>query len=346
MAGVVRWSRTASVSTVASGVLVLALAAVPYLAARAEQSLVDLFCFVALASLWNLLAGFAGLTSFGQQAYLGAGAYALYLFAAAGVDPFLGIVLAAVTSALLSLPVSVLVLRLTAGYFAVATWVVAEVLHLVATVSPRVGGNTGVSLPGVAGYPAVLRQALVYWWALGLMVVCVAGLGLLMRSRFGLDARAVHADPVAAAGAGVAVARVRRVAYLLAALGTGAVGALLFAHNLYVQPGTIFGAQYSVYMMFMVVIGGLGTVEGPVLGALIFFGLQQTLSGHGAWYLVLLGAVAIAVTLFAPRGLWGSLAARYGLALLPLGYRVTPGDPDQLAAARSGWGRTGRRTAG
>jgi branched-chain amino acid transport system permease protein len=151
---------------------------------------------------------------------------------------------------------------------------------------------------------------------------------------------------VAAAGAGVAVARVRRVAYLLAALGTGAVGALLFAHNLYVQPGTIFGAQYSVYMMFMVVIGGLGTVEGPVLGALIFFGLQQTLSGHGAWYLVLLGAVAIAVTLFAPRGLWGSVAARYGLALLPLGYRVTPGDPDQLAAARSGWGRTGRRTAG
>jgi branched-chain amino acid transport system permease protein len=337
--------------------VVILLALVPYLAARAEESLVDLFCFVALAALWNLLAGFAGLTSFGQQAYLGIGAYALYLFAAAGLDPFLAIALAALVSGVLSVPISLLVLRLTAGYFAVATWVVAEVLHLVATVSPRVGGNTGVSLPGLAGYPPLLRQALAYWWALALMVATVAGLGLLMRSRFGLDARAVHADPVAAAAAGVAVGRVRRVAYLVAAVGTGAVGAVLFTHHLYVQPATIFGAQYSVYMMFMVIIGGLGTVEGPVLGALIFFGLQQSLAGYGAWYLVLLGAVAIGATLFAPRGLWGAVATRYGIALLPVGYRLTreaprpagpaaarpadrrPGDP------RSGSDRTGRRGA-
>jgi branched-chain amino acid transport system permease protein len=317
-----RWSRTASVSTGTGAVLALALAVVPYVAARAEQALVDLFCFVALASLWNLLAGFAGLTSFGQQAYLGVGGYALYLFASAGVDPYLGIVLAALAAGLVSLPVSLLVLRLRAGYFAVATWVVAEVMHLLATVSPRVGGNTGVTLPGMSSYPLVLRQALTYWWALGLMVLCVAGLGLLMRSRFGLDARAVHAEPVAAASAGVRVPRVRRLAYLLAALGTGAVGAVLFTHDLYVQPGSIFGAQYSVYMMFMVVIGGLGTIEGPVLGALLFFALQQTLSGYGAWYLVLLGAVAILVTLFAPRGLWGSVAARWGVALLPVGYRL------------------------
>jgi branched-chain amino acid transport system permease protein len=123
-------------------------AAVPYFAARAETALIDLFLFVALANLWNLLAGFAGLTSFGQQAYLGVGAYAHYLYAAAGIDPTVGVVLAALTAAAVSLPVSLLVLRLTADYFAVATWVVAEVLRLLATKSPRVGGNTGVSLPG------------------------------------------------------------------------------------------------------------------------------------------------------------------------------------------------------
>ena len=316
-----RWSRTATVSSSIGGLAAVVLAAVPYFAARAETALIDLFLFVALANLWNLLAGFAGLTSFGQQAYLGVGAYALYLYAAAGIDPAVGVVLAAVTAAAVSLPVSLLVLRLTAGYFAVATWVVAEVLHLVATVSPRVGGNTGVSLPGVGRYPLVLWQAITYWWALGLALACVVGIAVLMRSRFGLDARAVHSEPTAAAAAGVAVGRVRRVAYFLSALGTGAVGAVLFCHSLYVQPASIFGPQYSVYMLFMVLIGGLGTLEGPLLGALLFVAMQQFLAGYGAWYLVILGAVAMAVTLFAPRGLWGAVTGRWDISLLPVGYR-------------------------
>jgi branched-chain amino acid transport system permease protein len=324
MIAVHRWSRTASAATSTFAALVLAAAVVPYVAGRAEQSLIDLFTFVALAALWNLLAGFAGLTSFGQQAYLGVGAYALYLFAVAGVDPFLSLPLAALTAALVALPVSALMLRLSAGYFAVASWVVAEALHLLATVSSRVGGNTGVTLPGVAGYPLALRQALTYWSALAVAVVCVAGIALLMRSRFGLDARAVHADPVAAASAGIAVTRVRRTAYLLAAAGTGAVGAVIFTNALYVQPGSIFGIQYSVYMMFMVLIGGLGTIEGPLLGALLLFTLQQTLAAQGPWYLVLLGAVAILTTLFAPRGLWGTLTHHTHFSLLPLDYRLTP----------------------
>jgi branched-chain amino acid transport system permease protein len=90
-----------------------------------------------------------------------------------------------------------------------------------------------------------------------------------------------------------------------------------------VQPGSAFGIQYSVSMMFMVVIGGLGTIEGPVIGALIFFALQQALAGYGAWYLVLLGAVAMLVTLFAPRGRWGTLAGRHGVALLPVGHTLS-----------------------
>jgi branched-chain amino acid transport system permease protein len=109
---------------------------------------------------------------------------------------------------------------------------------------------------------------------------------------------------------------------VLAALGFGAIGALLFAHDLYVQPGSAFGIQYTVYMMFMVVIGGLGTIEGPLMGALVFFALQQLLAAQGPWYLVLLGAVAMLVTLFAPRGLWGSVAAQRGFSLLPISHRA------------------------
>lgn len=320
-----RWSRTAGAASVTGAVVLVALAAVPYYAgSAAEQPLVTLFLFVALAALWNLMAGFAGLTSFGQQAYLGIGAYALYLITSHGVDPFLAIPVAAVAAAVVALPVSFLVLRLSGGHFAVATWVVAEVFRIVVTLSPAVGGNTGAPLRGATSHSPLVRQALTYWWALAVMVGSVAGIYLLVRGRYGLDARAVRSEPVAAASSGVSVGRTRRLAYCLAAFGTGMAGAVVFAHTLYVQPGSIFGVQYSVYLMFMVVIGGIGTIEGPILGALVFFGLQQTLAGYGAWYLVLLGLTAMLVTLFAPRGLWGFAAHRWGWSLFPVGYRVRP----------------------
>jgi branched-chain amino acid transport system permease protein len=326
-----RWSRTASVFVAVAFVVVLILVAVPFAwGGPAEQPLITLLTFVAMASLWNLLAGFSGLTSFGQHAYLGVGAYALYLVAAHGVNPFAGIVCAAVIAALVSLPVSVLVLRLSGGYFAVATLVIAAVFQIVATLSPSVGGTTGVSVPGLAGLGSVLREALIYWATLAVAVASVAGVYLLVRRTFGLDARAAGSDPVAAASTGVRVRRIRRLAYLAAAAGAGAVGGLIALQTLYVEPTSVFNIQYSVYMLFMVLIGGIGTIEGPVLGALVLFGLQESLSAYGAWYLVIVGALAVAATLLASRGLWGAASDRFGWSLLPVGYRVR--EPRPLAS--------------
>ncbi len=320
-----RWSRSASGFTGAAVVAVAVLAAVPYVAGGpAEQPLITLLTFVAMASLWNLLAGFSGLTSFGQHAYLGVGAYALYLAALHGVNPFAAIVAAALAAAVISLPVSALVLRLSGGYFAVATLVIAAVFQIAATLSPSVGGTTGVSVPGLAGYDPVLREALIYWATLAVAVVSVAGVYLLVRRTFGLEARAVGSDPVAAASAGVRVGRIRRLAYLVAAGGAGAVGGLIALQTLYVEPTSVFSIQYSVYMLFMVLIGGMGTIEGPVLGALVLFGLQEALSSYGAWYLVIVGGLAVIATLVASPGLWGLASDRFGWSLLPVGYRVRP----------------------
>jgi branched-chain amino acid transport system permease protein len=320
-----RWSRTATASTAVAVVVVVLLAAVPYvLGGPAEQPLITLLTFVAMASLWNLLAGFSGLTSFGQHAYLGLGAYALYLVAAHGVNPWPGIAAAAVIAAVISLPVSMLVLRLSGGYFAVATLVVAAVFQIAVTLSPSVGGTTGVSVPGLAGYSPVLREALIYWATLVVAVASVAGVYLLVRGTFGLDARAVGSDPVAAASLGVRVGRSRRLAYLIAAGGAGAVGALIALQTLYVEPTSVFNVQYSVYMLFMVLVGGMGTIEGPVIGALVLFGLQEALSSYGAWYLVIVGGLAAVTTLVASRGLWGLVSERFGWSLLPVGYRVLP----------------------
>jgi branched-chain amino acid transport system permease protein len=322
-----RWNHAATGTVATSAVGVVILAIVPYVAGGpAEQPLITLFTFIAMASLWNLLAGFSGLTSFGQHAYLGIGAYALYLVADHGVNPFLGIVAAAVIAGLVSLPVSVLVLRLSGGYFAVATLVIAAVFQIIATLSPAVGGTTGVSIPGLAGYTKLLREAMIYWAALVVAVACVAGVYLLVRRSFGLDARAVGSDPVAAASTGVRVGRARRLAYFAAALGAGAVGALLALQTLYVEPNSVFNISYSVDMLFMVLIGGMGTIEGPIIGALVLFALQETLSGYGAWYLVIVGGLAVLATLLASRGLWGTASERWGWSLLPVGYRLQQGE--------------------
>jgi len=162
-----------------------------------------------------------------------------------------------------------------------------------------------------------------------------------VRSRFGLDSRAVHDEPAAAAATGVEVQRTRWLAYILAAMGFGAVGGTLIISTLYIDPATVFSVNYSADMLFMVVIGGIGTMEGPIIGAVIFFAVQERFSSYGAWYLVAIGAVAIVVVLTAPRGLWG-IAARRGWSLLPVGYRVRdvppPGSPAPAGAAAGGDG--------
>jgi branched-chain amino acid transport system permease protein len=320
-----RWSRTASACTGICVVAVAVGAAVPYvIGGPAEQPLITLLTFIAMASLWNLLAGFSGLTSFGQQAYIGVGAYALYLVAEHGINPFGGIAAAAAAAAVIALPVSALVLRLTGGYFAVATLVVASTFQIIATLSPSVGGTTGVAVPGLAGYSDVLREALTYWATLVVAVASVAGVYLLVRRTFGLDARAVGSDPVGAAASGVRVGRIRLLAYLAAAGGAGAVGALIALQTLYVEPTSAFSIQYSVDMLFMVLIGGMASIEGPIVGALVLFALQETLSAYGAWYLVIVGGLAVVTTLVAPRGLWGLASERFGWSLLPVGYLVRP----------------------
>jgi branched-chain amino acid transport system permease protein len=108
---------------------------------------------------------------------------------------------------------------------------------------------------------------------------------------------------------------------VLAAVGFGAVGGMLMISTLYIDPATVFSVTYSADMLFMVVIGGLGTMEGPIIGAVIFFAIQERFSAYGAWYLVAIGVVAIVVVLTAPGGLWGIAAGR-GWSLLPVGYRV------------------------
>lgn len=318
---VTRSRRSASWSAVVGVIAVVILAALPYLVyANVTGVLVNLFILLALATMWNLLAGYAGLISVGQQAYIGVGAYSVFVLAEYGLSPFLAIPAAALFSALIALPASFLLLRLRREYFAIATWVVAEAFLLLVLRSDSLGGGTGATLRGMAGFDPTLRQAYTYWAALAVVVATLLGAYLLLRSRLGLDLTAIRDDEIGARSVGVRVVQAKGIVYLLAAAGAGAAGAVLIISQLFVQPTAVFSVQWSAYMIFVALIGGLGSIEGPIVGTLVFFLLQQTLADRGAWYLIILGSIAVLVAMWVPRGLWGLVTDRLDLRLFPVGY--------------------------
>jgi branched-chain amino acid transport system permease protein len=318
-----RSSRTSRWAIAPMLVLVVLLGLAPFLIDESSTStLVNFFILLTLGITWNMLAGYAGLISVGQQAYIGLGAYAVLYLAQHGVEPFLALPIAAVFCAVAAIPISLLVFRLSGGYFAIGTWVVAEVLALLTIRSASLGGGTGTNVPGLDGFDPVVLGAYTYWASLVVAVLSLVGGYFLLRSRVGLALTAVRDDEVAARSVGVRVSRAKRAVYLAAGLGAGAAGGLLAISQLNVESTNVYGVQWSAYMIFVVLIGGIGTLEGPILGTIVFFVLQQTLASYGGWYLIILGTVAVIMAVWLRRGLWG-LADHFGIRLFPVGYQVT-----------------------
>jgi branched-chain amino acid transport system permease protein len=319
-----RWTGMSKVFTGGAGVLAVGLALVPLLFDQdITQKLTTLLVLVILAATWNALAGYGGLVSVGQQAFIGIGAYSTVFLAGLGVPPYLAMALAAVGAGVLAVPISLFALRLRAAQFAIGMWVIAEVLRILVTLDAGLGGGTGTSLIQLNQYAPAYQQAFTYWSALGFALVVVVAVLLLLRSRMGLSLQAIRDDEEAAAALGVRVLRSKRVLFVLAAGGCGAAGAVIMANTHFVEPGSIFSVQWTAYMIFMVLVGGLGTFEGPLLGAILLFAIQTVFSAGGAWYLVGLGASAAAFALLLPGGIWGLVERRLGVRLMPVGHHVT-----------------------
>jgi branched-chain amino acid transport system permease protein len=315
-----RWSVVSIGSVVAAVALIVVLAAGPLLfGANAVDKLTTLFIYVILAVTWNALAGYGGLVSIGQQAFFGLGAYGAVRLADAGVSVYPALVFAGLLVGALALPISAFMLRLRAGEFAIGMWVVAALAHLLVNLDTLVRGETGTSLIALNAYPAEARHALTYWTALGAMVGLIGLLFALLRSPLGAAIQAIRDNEGAAAAVGVRVMRTKRIIFVLAAFGVALAGALWLATTITFQPKTYFSVQWTAYMIFMVLVGGLGTFEGPILGAVIFFAIEAWFGATGVWYLVGLGGAALLFALFLPKGLWGWADNRLGLRLLPVG---------------------------
>ncbi len=297
------------------------------------QLITEMAYYLALAQLWNLLAGYAGLVSVGQQAFVGLGGYTLFAVTDwYGVHPLSGIVLAGLAAGIASVPIAMVVFRLRGAYFAVGTWVVAESLLLVFAQITRLGGGSGTSLtPQIVQSIAAdrgVREMIVYWVALALVILVTGAVYILLRSRHGLALTAIRDSELASHSLGVDTYRTKLLVFVVTAVGTGLIGAFIFLQKLRISPEAAFSVNdWTVVVIFMVVIGGIGTLEGPIVGMLVYFALRELLADYGTWYLILLGVVAVLVMLKAREGLWGLIARRFNLQLFPVRRNLTRINP-------------------
>ena len=319
-----RVTRASRIGAAAAGTAVVVLISLPFWGESSTMRLiVEFICYLVLAQMWNLLAGYGGLISIGQQAFFGIGGYALFLFAnKAGVNPFVSIFLAGGVAALLAIPTSGIVFRLQGGYFAVGTWVVAEIYRLLVLNTPQVGGGSGQSLTAMLQFSKTAREQLAYWIALAIAVAAIVLIYWLLRSRFGLALTAIRDSEAASESLGINVRLVKFLIYVLAAFGCGLVGALYYVNALRIQPDAAFSIGWTASIIFIVVIGGIGTIEGPIIGTILYFVLREMLSQYGSWYLIGLGLIAVIVMVKWPRGIWGSVQDRFDVRFFPVQRRV------------------------
>lgn len=314
------WRRFIFVSTA----LVVALVLAPLWTDRAGLRLLgEMYSLLTSALLWNLLAGYAGLLSVGQQAFVGIGGYTLFsstIFL--GISPYLAIPLGIVLAALAAAIFAPLLFRLEGAYFAIGSWVTAETVYLAFTMIPQLGGGAGMSLRaavvlGIAEDRAT-REFIIYWLLLAAGASTLFGAYSLLRSKAGLALTALRDNPTAAASLGIDIWRAKFYTYVGVAAAVSAVSSLNFLQKLRIPPASGFSLNdWTVTIIFIVVIGGIGRLEGAIVGTAVYFILREFLANLGPIYMIVLGAIAIVTMIFARRGIWGLLEARFGWSLLP-----------------------------
>jgi branched-chain amino acid transport system permease protein len=302
--------------------VVVAAAVAPRVADAGQLRLAsEVLLAIGMAQMWNLLAGYAGLLSLGHQLFVGIGAYTLYEASARfGIAPYWALPLAGVAGAAAAALLAPALFRLRDAYFSVGLWVFAEIGSLVVSKTPALGSTSGRALD-ISQLPDIESfQAVAFWIACAIGLGSLLGVYALMRSRLGLALLTVRDNELAARSIGVDVWRVRFPALVISGFGCALAGGAYFMGAMFISPDPAFDINWVVMMMFAVLIGGIGTLEGPVLGVLIWFGLRELLTTvlglQGGWYLIGMGGVAMVVSLFAPRGLWGLAQQRWGWRLL------------------------------
>jgi branched-chain amino acid transport system permease protein len=294
--------------------VVLGLISLPSWASRYWILVVLLFSLnLALSQMWNLLAGYSGLISLGQQAFIGLGGYTLAVFSIYyGFPIWLSIIIGGTVSVLFALLISAPIFRMRGVYFAIGSWTVAEVLRILFSNWKYVGYGVGLFVkPAYA-----LSFNTIYYTALGVGIASVALVYFLLRSKLGLGLMAIRDEETASETLGVDIFSCKLNSFLISAGVTGAVAGVLYLHNIFIQPYSAFGIDWTVRLVFITIIGGIGTIEGPIIGSFLYVFLYQWLSEYPSISLLILGGIAIGVILIAPKGIMGTIQEKLGVEIL------------------------------
>jgi len=289
--------------------LILILCAMPFILDRGMLFLsTEILVVIAMAQAWNLLAGYGGLLSLGHHGFIGIGGYALFIATRdTGLHPYLAIPFAGFVGAGLALILAPILFRLRDVYFAVGLWVSAEILRIVVMRVDFTGNVNGMPLTAARNLNREWMGTNAYWLALALAVGVTLVVWSMMRSSFGLRLQALRDDEVAARSFGVAPKQVKLIVFMVSAGFAGMAGAVHFLSSLFITPVAAFDITWMVTLVFVTIIGGIGRLHGPILGAILYFALREYLGFSSSWYLFALGAAGVLIILFFPRGLAGLL---------------------------------------
>ena len=266
---------------------------------------------------WNVIGGYTGYVSFGNVVFFGIGAYAAALLATHGItDIGLSIVAAMVAAALFAVVLGIPVLRLQGHYFGIATLSIALAAQDLISNIDAFGATNGLSPKAATLFGAAVPYVVTYYAMWVVCALALAGTYAVSRSRLGYALVAIRENEGAAAVLGINPTKYKVIAWAISGMMGGGAGAVFVYANSYIDPATAFAVDNNVFPIVMALLGGVGTVAGPLLGAFILTAINETLWNHFPFiHTLFFGAVIVIVVLFLPRGLLALIAARRSWSL-------------------------------
>lgn len=288
-------------------VVLVVIGATGVLSNNGLRYLFKIFLYITMGEMWNLMSGFTGMTSLGQQVFVGLAGYSVCVMTTFyGMSFWMGILCGAVVAVIFAFLLSLFLFRMRGMYFAVATWLIAEAVRLWFNSWAYVKQGVGLTVKT----NQIPKINSLYFYALVLMVIAILVIYILLRTKTGLALTSMRDETDAAASIGVNIFKTKLICYLIASLFIALAGALFFLNKGSVLPSSGFSIDWTVSMVFIVILGGSGTVTGPIVGAVIYVLLDEFLSHYPGWSNIILGVLAILIIIFIPKGIMGTLQSK------------------------------------
>ena len=303
--------------TVAAAIVLLAILPVTNAPRAWILYILLFFVYLAMSNMWNLVAGYSGMISLAQPAFIGLGGYALAIGTWVNVPWWAGLIGGALVAGIFAFLISFAVFRLSGIYFAIGTLVVPEALRIVFYVWKPVGGGfagggAGYTVRNIGG----VGMTEIYWMALVIALVTMILMRIILRSNLGLALAAIRDNQRAAASFGINTFRIKMYPFVIGAVFTALAGGVFYVHQGYIEPLSSFNVKWTMIIILATVVGGLRTEGGPIIGTIIFVFLYLSLSRYAVYSIFIQGVILIVIMLLSPRGIAG-IISKTGVIKIP-----------------------------